>query len=78
MKKDLIDILCCPTCKGELKLKVNKKENEEIITGSFTCEKCKCIYPIKDGIPDLNKRFYSFFIILIIKNKKIKKGKFLF
>ncbi len=53
MKKDLVNILCCPTCKGELKLKVDKEENKEIITGSFTCEKCKCVYFIKDGIPDL-------------------------
>ncbi len=53
MKKDLVKILCCPTCKGELKLKVDKEEKKEIITGSFSCEKCKSVYFIKDGIPDL-------------------------
>ncbi len=53
MKKDLVNILCCPTCKGDLKLNVEKEENGEIITGSFTCEKCKCTYSIEDGIPDL-------------------------
>jgi len=53
MKKDLIDILCCPTCKGELDLKVDKKEKEEIITGIFTCKKCKVTYSIEDGIPNL-------------------------
>ncbi|MCK4416389.1 MAG: methytransferase partner Trm112 [Thermoplasmatales archaeon] len=53
MKKDLVNILCCPTCKGDLKLKVEKEENGEIITGSFTCEKCKCTYSIEGGIPDL-------------------------
>ena len=56
MKKDMIDILCCPTCKGDLGLKVEKEEKGEITTGSFTCKKCKCTYPIEDGIPDLLPR----------------------
>jgi uncharacterized protein YbaR (Trm112 family) len=53
MKKDLVNILCCPTCKGDLNLKIEKEEKGEIITGNFTCEKCKFTYSIKDGIPDL-------------------------
>lgn len=53
MRKDLVDILCCPTCKEDLELKVDKEENGDIITGSFTCKKCKNTYPIKDGIPNL-------------------------
>ena len=56
MKKDLLDILCCPTCKGELNLKIEKEEKGEIITGHFTCKKCDCNYPIEDGIPDLLPR----------------------
>jgi len=56
MKKDLVDILCCPTCKSDLTLKVEKEEKGEIISGSFTCQKCKVIYPIEDGIPDLLPR----------------------
>jgi uncharacterized protein YbaR (Trm112 family) len=56
MKKDMIDILCCPTCKGELRLKVEKEENGDIIIGSFTCKTCKVTYPIEDGIPDLLPR----------------------
>ena len=53
MKKDLLDILCCPTCKGELKLKIKKEEKGEIIEGTFTCNKCSCTYSIEDGIPNL-------------------------
>jgi uncharacterized protein len=56
MKKDLIEILCCPTCKGDLELTVEKEEKGEIITGRFTCSKCKVMYPIDDGIPDLLPR----------------------
>lgn len=53
MKKDLLDIICCPTCKVDLKLEIEKEEKGEIITGKLTCKKCKCSYPIEDGIPNL-------------------------
>ena len=52
MKKDLMDILACPTCKGGLKLTVEKEEGEEIITGSLLCAKCSETYPIVDSIPN--------------------------
>ena len=53
MKKDLIEILCCPTCKGQLVLNIKNQKNEEIIEGSFTCKNCKNKYLIKEGIPNL-------------------------
>jgi uncharacterized protein YbaR (Trm112 family) len=53
LKKDIIDILCCPTCKGELKLTIEKEEKDVIIKGIFNCNKCKCSYIIKEGIPTL-------------------------
>jgi uncharacterized protein YbaR (Trm112 family) len=56
MKKEIIKILCCPTCKGALTLDVKKEENGEIIAGSFTCTHCHINYPIEDGIPDLLPR----------------------
>jgi uncharacterized protein YbaR (Trm112 family) len=56
MKKEIIKILCCPTCKGTLALEVQKEENGDIITGSFSCSHCKITYPITDGIPDLLPR----------------------
>ncbi|HID26109.1 MAG TPA: Trm112 family protein [Thermoplasmata archaeon] len=52
MKKDLLDILCCPTCKAELELEVEKEENGEILSGTLLCKKCKALYLITDGIPD--------------------------
>jgi len=53
MKKDMLDILCCPTCKGDLSVDIKKEENGDIIKGSFTCKKCKVKYSIEDGIPNL-------------------------
>ena len=53
MKKDLMDILCCPVCKGDLQLTVRKEDGGEIIEGSLFCAKCNETYPIEDGIPNL-------------------------
>jgi uncharacterized protein YbaR (Trm112 family) len=52
MKKDIIDILCCPVCKKELILKIEKEEKNEIIKGFFTCKKCNKVYHISEGIID--------------------------
>lgn len=53
MKKDLMDIICCPTCKGDLILTVEKEEKNEILKGLLTCKKCTVDYPIEEGIPNL-------------------------
>lgn len=53
MKKDMMDILCCPTCKGELTLNVKEEKDNEIINGSLTCSSCDVTYDIVDGIPNL-------------------------
>ena len=39
--KELLDILACPKCKGDLKLK----------EGGLICLSCRKYYLIKDGIP---------------------------
>jgi hypothetical protein len=43
ISKELLEILVCPKCKGELKL---TKEKDGLI-----CERCKLIYSIKEDIP---------------------------
>ena len=53
MKKELMEILACPVCKGELELKVETEEGDEIIVGSLHCAKCNETYPITDSIPNL-------------------------
>ena len=52
MKKDLMDILACPVCKGELELKSEKEDGEEVLVGSLLCAKCSETYPIVDSIPN--------------------------
>jgi len=52
MRRDLMEILCCPVCKGDLDLRVDQ-EKEEILEGTLTCKACGNRYPIQDGIPNL-------------------------
>ena len=53
MKRDLMDILACPVCKGKLELTVDEANQEEIVTGSLYCPQCDHRYPIVDTIPNL-------------------------
>lgn len=53
MKRELMEILACPVCKGELELNVEEEKESEIISGSLYCPKCAVHYPIKDAIPNL-------------------------
>lgn len=53
MKRDLLDILACPTCKGDLELVVEEEDEEEITAGKLICNNCKVEYPIEDGIPNM-------------------------
>lgn len=41
--KELLDILACPKCKGDLALSANED--------GLICPACKLKYPIKDDIP---------------------------
>jgi len=43
VSKELLDILVCPKCKGELRL--NDSQN------ALICDPCKLMYEIKDDIP---------------------------
>ena len=43
IKKELLDILCCPKCKGDIEL--------NSAGDGLVCRHCKLLYPIKDDIP---------------------------
>ena len=53
MKKNLMEILVCPVCKGALELRVEQEEGDEVVTGSLFCAACDESYPIEDTIPNL-------------------------
>ncbi|MBI2619524.1 MAG: Trm112 family protein [Ignavibacteriales bacterium] len=43
LKKELLDILCCPKCKGSLDYNPTAE--------TLTCTSCATVYPVKDDIP---------------------------
>lgn len=53
MRKDLMDILACPMCKGDLELTVDQEEGDDIVEGSLFCPSCDERYPINESIPNL-------------------------
>ena len=53
MKIDLMEILCCPICKGDVALIVENEVNDDITKGRLYCINCKINYPIEDGIPNM-------------------------
>ena len=53
VRHDLMELLACPLCKGELALTVLRQEGPEILEGTLACAACDERYPIEDGIPNL-------------------------
>jgi uncharacterized protein YbaR (Trm112 family) len=43
LSKELLEILACPKCKGEVQL---QKDGSQIV-----CAACRLAYPVRDGIP---------------------------
>jgi uncharacterized protein YbaR (Trm112 family) len=56
MRRQLMEILCCPVCKGDLVLTVKEENDEEVLEGTLWCEACRAAYPISEGIPNLLPR----------------------
>jgi uncharacterized protein len=53
VKRDLMEILVCPVCKGELQLTVDEERGDEIVRGTLLCPRENERYPIEDTIPNL-------------------------
>jgi uncharacterized protein YbaR (Trm112 family) len=53
MNRELMEILVCPVCKGELELRVEAEEGDEVVQGALLCARCAETYPIQDSIPNL-------------------------
>ena len=43
LKKELLEVLCCPKCKGDLDYKAEQNK--------LVCKACARVYEIKDDIP---------------------------
>lgn len=53
MRRDLIQIVCCPADRARLVLEAVREDDGEVVEGTLTCSECGFVYPIEDGIPNL-------------------------
>ena len=51
MKREILDILCCPNCKHDLKLFEREAADKEVIDGILECYNCQNSFEIIKGIP---------------------------
>jgi len=73
MRKDLVQIVCCPVHKSALKLTVEKQdEHGDVLEGTLRCSACRFDYPIEGGIPNLLPPEYH---VDEVKAKKAAAGK---
>jgi len=49
LDKQLLEILRCPKCKGELETQLDEDGETE---SGFICQACKLRYPVNEGIPN--------------------------
>ena len=53
MRLDLMEILVCPICRGDLDLAISVQEEDEIVEGTLTCKECGEVFPIENTIPNM-------------------------
>jgi uncharacterized protein YbaR (Trm112 family) len=48
LDKELLDILACPKCKGDLEYKTDQDNDRN---GRLNCHQCRLTYRVEDDIP---------------------------
>src|SRR5262245_54133923 len=51
MTPELLQWICCPSCKGELGLAVTSMSANSVEEGALACRGCGATYPITRGVP---------------------------
>jgi hypothetical protein len=49
LDKELIKILACPDCRGDIQY--SRKKMKSGVKESLTCKQCKRLFEVRDGIP---------------------------
>ena len=58
MKLQFLEKLACPFDKHDLAIKIFKQDENEIMDGILTCDRCQRYYPIIQGIPIMSPDEY--------------------
>jgi uncharacterized protein YbaR (Trm112 family)/ubiquinone/menaquinone biosynthesis C-methylase UbiE len=60
MKRNLLEILCCPECQGQFEVHNAVDKNGETVKGILRCVKCTASFPVENYIPRfVDKSNYS-------------------
>jgi SAM-dependent methyltransferase len=51
MKKNTLNIIRCPSCKGSLTLKPEQKQGDEVMQGILSCDSCGKSFNVIKGVP---------------------------
>ncbi|MEW5745087.1 MAG: Trm112 family protein [Nitrospirota bacterium] len=51
LSKELLDILACPKCKGDLVYREAAADDQSGAEAALICDACKLLYPVREGIP---------------------------
>lgn len=51
MKPHALHVLACPVCRGALGLEAERRDGEEVISGSLECQECRRGFRIEGGVP---------------------------
>lgn len=51
MKRQLLNYLVCPRCRGPFECQAEEEQDGEIVTGTLSCPCCGASYPIQRSIP---------------------------
>lgn len=54
MRVQLLDLLVCPACAGELESSLDAWSGEHVVSGSLSCSACRHHYAIVRGVPRMN------------------------
>ena len=58
MKDELLDILCCPLCSGDLNLTITEGEKSNVRLGNLECKDCHSKYDIFNDIPYFSMKIF--------------------
>src|SRR5215510_1981997 len=51
MRESLLEFLRCPECIGTLRLRGERRENQDVLAGELACAQCSAKFVVEGGVP---------------------------
>src|SRR5262245_42215358 len=59
MRESVLELLRCPECLGALRLRPERREKEETLSGELACLRCVAKFPVEAGVPRMLRASHS-------------------